>query len=51
MNNDQELDQRAQDADEPFHYIVTEDAASMPDGCLGIVILCVVGIIAKLLFA
>jgi len=46
MNNDPDLDQRAQDADEQFHYIVVEDAASMPpDGCLGIFILCVVAIV------
>ncbi|HKU75840.1 MAG TPA: hypothetical protein VJR02_18170 [Pyrinomonadaceae bacterium] len=47
---DHEIDQRAQDADEQFHYTVVEDAASMPDGCLGVIVfMFAVGIIAKLL--
>ena len=32
---DKDLDQQAQDADDNYQDIVVEDAASMPDGCLG----------------
>ena len=49
MKSDLNLDQRAQDADDYYQDIVVEDAASMPDGCLGIVVMFAVGIIAKLL--
>ena len=49
MNNNPDLDQRAQDADDYYQDIVTEDAASMPDGCLGIVIVFAVGVVVKLL--
>ena len=47
--SDQELDQRAQDADDYYQDIVTEDAASVPDGCLGIMIMFTVGVVVKLL--
>lgn len=40
-SNDQELDHRAQDADDYYQDIVTEDAASVPDGCLGLVVIMV----------
>ena len=51
MDNDhQNIDQRGQNADDFYQDIIIEDAASMPDGCLGvIVIMFVVGIAAKLL--
>lgn len=46
----QELDQRTQDADDYYQEIVVEDAASMPDGYLGIVSMFAVGVLMKLLF-
>jgi len=46
---DQEVDHRAQDADDYYQDIVLEDAASVSDGCLGIVIVFAVGIVMKLL--
>ncbi len=46
---DQDLDQQAQNADDYYQDIVVEDAASMPDGCLGslIAIMSAVGIVAS----
>ena len=35
---DQNLDKQGQDADDYYQDIVVEDAASIPDGCLGSVI-------------
>lgn len=46
---DQNLDQRDQDADDYYQDIVAEDAASVPDGCLGIMIMFAVGVVMKLL--
>lgn len=44
------IDQQGQDADDYCQDIVTEDAASMPDGCVGVIaIMFAVGIVAKLL--
>jgi hypothetical protein len=37
MDNDPDLDHQAQDADDYYQDIVVEDAASMPDGCLGLI--------------
>ena len=34
---DHDLDQKAMDADDYYQDIVVEDAASMPDGCLGVI--------------
>jgi hypothetical protein len=49
MNNDPDLDQRAQDADDYYQDIVTEDAASVPDGCLGLVVIMFVSALRHLL--
>jgi hypothetical protein len=38
MDDDPDIDHQAQDADDYYQDIVVEDAASMPDGCLGSVI-------------
>lgn len=46
---DHDIDQLGQEADDYYQDIVVEDAASLPDGCLGIVVMFAVGIIAKLL--
>ena len=46
---DHNIDQQAQDANDYYQDIVVEDASSMPDGCLGIVIMFAVGLVAKLL--
>jgi hypothetical protein len=47
---DQNLDQRAQDADDYYQDIVVEDAASMPDGCLGVIVITfAVSVVVKLL--
>jgi hypothetical protein len=46
---DQNIDQRGQDADDFYQDIVVEDAASMPDGCLGVIVMFAVGMVAKLL--
>ena len=48
MNNDPDLDQQGQDADDYYQDMVVEDAASMPDGCLGVIVFAV-AIVAKLL--
>lgn len=39
---DQDSDQKAMDADDYYQDIVLEDAASMPDGCLGMIAFAVV---------
>ncbi|HZE71216.1 MAG TPA: hypothetical protein VE135_17025 [Pyrinomonadaceae bacterium] len=36
---DQNLDKQGQDADDYYQDIVTEDAASIPDGCLGVIVI------------
>ena len=47
---DHNIDQQNQDADDNYQDIVVEDAASMPDGCLGVIaFVFAVGIVAKLL--
>lgn len=46
---DPNIDQQGQDYDAFYQDIVTEDAASVPDGCLGIVIVFAVGVVVKLL--
>jgi hypothetical protein len=43
---DHELDQQAMDADDYYQNIVLEDAASMPDGCLGLIGFLVFGLSA-----
>ena len=40
-----DLDQQGQDADDYYQDIVVEDAASVPDGCLGIVIMFVLFVV------
>jgi hypothetical protein len=47
---DQNIDQQGQGADDYYQDIVVEDAASVPDGCLGLVVITfAVGVIVKLL--
>ena len=41
---DHDLDQKAMDADDYYQDIVVEDAASMPDGCLGLIGFLVFGV-------